>query len=88
MSDVVQNYNTISRIFHWSIALLILGLLGVGFFMEAMERSPLKFEIYGVHKALGMVVIGALAHNYCAFPMRVLPSLFYQISDREKPLEK
>lgn len=58
MGQEVQNYSTVSRVFHWSVALLILGLLGVGFFMEAMERSPLKFEIYGVHKALGMLVIG------------------------------
>lgn len=58
MSDDIQNYNTVSRIFHWSVALLILGLLIVGFFMEGMNPEPLKFKIYGWHKALGMVVIG------------------------------
>ena len=57
MSEVVQNYNAVSKVFHWSVALLILGLLIVGFWMGGLE-PPFKFQVYGVHKALGMVVIG------------------------------
>ena len=43
--------------FHWSIALLILGLLAVGFYMVGMEPAPFKYKIYGWHKALGITVI-------------------------------
>lgn len=56
MSDEVQKYNTVSRVFHWSVALLILGLLIVGFWMGGLE-PPFKFKIYGWHKALGISVL-------------------------------
>ena len=57
MSDEVQNYNAVSRVFHWSVGFLILGLLIVGFYMEGLE-PPFKFKVYGWHKALGIAVIG------------------------------
>ena len=56
MSDEVQSYNSISKVLHWGVAFLILGLLFVGFYMKGLV-PPFKFEVYGVHKALGMVVL-------------------------------
>jgi len=57
MSDEVQGYNRIARAFHWSIAVLIIGLLVVGFYMEGMEPAPFKYKVYGWHKALGITVL-------------------------------
>ena len=56
MSEQVQNYNKVSKVLHWSVALLILGLLVVGFWMEGLT-PPFKFEVYGIHKALGITVL-------------------------------
>lgn len=52
-----DQYSAISRFFHWGIAFLILGLIPVGFYMSHMAFSPLKLEIYGVHKSLGLTVL-------------------------------
>lgn len=57
MTDETLNYNGPARVFHWLIALLILSLLGVGFFMTGMDSDPVKFEIYGLHKAVGITVL-------------------------------
>ena len=51
-----QQYGLVSKAFHWSVAVLILGLLPVGFVMAAMEYSPLKLEVYGLHKSFGLLV--------------------------------
>lgn len=51
-----EKYGLIARGFHWIIAVLILGLLPVGLFMGGMENSPLKFEIYAMHKSFGLLV--------------------------------
>lgn len=56
MSEDIQNYNAGSKVFHWSVALLILGLLIVGFWMGEFD-APFKYEVYGIHKALGMAVL-------------------------------
>lgn len=55
-SNTEDEYGLIAKIFHWLIAVLILALLPVGLFMSGMENSPLKLEIYGMHKSFGMLV--------------------------------
>ena len=57
MSGKVERYNTVSRGFHWAVAVLILGLLIVGFFMDTIEPSPFKYQVYGWHKATGIAVL-------------------------------
>ena len=39
-------YGLIAKLFHWSMALIILGLLSLGFYMANMEVSPDKFKAY------------------------------------------
>lgn len=60
------------RVLHWLSAVIILGLLWVGFAMTGMDYSPLKIQIYGWHKSFGLLVWGltfvrlALRHVYPA----------------------
>lgn len=55
---MTDRYPCLLRALHWLIALLILGLLAVGFYMEDLPASPDKFAIYGLHKSIGIVVLG------------------------------
>lgn len=50
-------YGSVAKSFHWIIAILIIGLLAVGMIMHEMDPSPLKFKIYGLHKATGITVL-------------------------------
>lgn len=52
-----EQYGLIHKIFHWAIAVLILALIPVGLGMSQMENSPLKFEIYAMHKSFGLLVL-------------------------------
>lgn len=52
-----DRFGIVARTFHWAIALLVLALLSVGFFMTGMEFSPQKLEIYGLHKSFGILVL-------------------------------
>jgi len=56
LSNSDDEYGIVAKFFHWSIAVLILGLLPVGLYMGGMENSPLKFEIYALHKSFGLLV--------------------------------
>ncbi len=53
-----NHYTRTAKILHWLVALIILGLLSVGFLMGMMEYSPLKLNIYMLHKSFGMSVLG------------------------------
>lgn len=41
---------------HWLIALLMLGLLGLGFYMQDLPLSPQKLQLYAWHKWAGVSV--------------------------------
>lgn len=63
MTDTPQaeSYNTLSKALHWLVALLVLSLLGMGFFMGSMDFSPLKLQIYSLHKSFGLTVLWLVA---------------------------
>ena len=49
-------YNPISKLFHWTMGVLILGLLAVGRTLDEFV-PPFKFTLIGWHKSLGMIVL-------------------------------
>lgn len=54
LQNTDQTYGLIARIFHWLVALLIITLLIVGFYMTSLEPTEDTFKIYGMHKAFGL----------------------------------
>lgn len=56
LANTEDEYGLVARLFHWAVAVLILGLLPVGLFMGGMDNSPFKFEVYAMHKSFGMLV--------------------------------
>lgn len=52
-----ESYGIVHKALHWIIAVLIIGLIPVGLGMSQMENTPLKFEIYAMHKSFGLVVL-------------------------------
>ena len=53
-----ENYGLISKLLHWAIALAIFGLLGLGIYMEGLEKAnPDRQGIYALHKAIGSLVL-------------------------------
>lgn len=43
--------------FHWLTGLGFIGVLGLGLYLEQMERSPAKGELMGIHKSLGVIIL-------------------------------
>lgn len=53
-----DNYDLISRLNHWGIALLIIGMLIFGFYIEfVVPRGPEKGALFGIHKSIGVLVL-------------------------------
>ena len=42
---------------HWLTAILILGLAVVGLLMTELPTSPLKLQVYALHKSFGLTVL-------------------------------
>lgn len=56
LKNTSESYGWLARAFHWLMALLIIGLITVGLTMGEFE-APFKYQIYGVHKSLGIIVL-------------------------------
>ncbi|HWT15755.1 MAG TPA: cytochrome b [Patescibacteria group bacterium] len=55
-SDVTR-WGSVAKFFHWTIALLVIGLLIGGLTMTDMKVSPDKFKLYALHKSVGITVL-------------------------------
>lgn len=56
LSNTEDEYGLVAKLFHWLIAVMIIALLPVGLFMSGMENSPLKFQVFAMHKSFGLLV--------------------------------
>lgn len=53
LANTDKSYGVIARLFHWIMALLILALMPVGWYMAENE----VYDLYPYHKAAGMLVL-------------------------------
>lgn len=54
-----QRYTAVAIALHWAIALLIIGMIAVGWIMDAMPGGPgsPKTEIIQIHKSVGITIL-------------------------------
>lgn len=60
---------------HWLMAVLIIGLLGVGLYMVSLPLGPQKFQLYGWHKAFGLLVLAFALFRLFWRLINISPSL-------------
>ncbi len=77
-------YGFVSKMLHWVTALAIIGLLAVGHYMTGLENAPSKFEIYGLHKSVGILVLGLFALRFIWFFVSPPPPLPEHYKKRDK----
>lgn len=57
LRNTPQRWGWVAQFLHWSIALLIIGLVVVGLTMDDMANSPDKVNVYALHKSTGLTVL-------------------------------
>jgi cytochrome b561 len=80
---MTHHYTAIAKLFHWGMALLIVGLMGLGFVMTDLQLSPDKLQYYAWHKWAGVTVFvlvwlrlaWRLFHPAPAYPDSMSPAL-------------
>ena len=73
------HYTATAKGLHWLMALLILGLLALGFYMSDLPLSPEKLQYYSWHKWAGVTVFALVwlrllwrvTHRPPAYPLRM-----------------
>lgn len=57
LKNTADSYGGVSIILHWLMAILILAMIAVGFYMGTLEKGPEKTSIIQIHKATGILVL-------------------------------
>ena len=56
-----ESWGAVAKGFHWTIALLIIGLLALGLYMTGLPIGPAAFKLFFLHKSLGITVLALAA---------------------------
>lgn len=74
-TNTLDSYGFISKFLHWSMAILIFFILGLGLYMTDLEASIQKFELYQLHKSLGFIVLALLGLRILWKMVHITPKL-------------
>ncbi len=75
LKNTKNSYGLLSRAFHTIVGIMVICLLIVGFYMTDLPKSLEKFELYGMHKATGVVVLGLVIFRLIWRWMNIAPTL-------------
>jgi len=57
LANTAESWGTPAKFFHWTVALLILVQIALGFTAAAWRLSPLKLELFVWHKSTGVLIL-------------------------------
>lgn len=52
-----SRYTFTQKFLHWLIGLAIIGMIALGLIMTEMPRSPLRGNLYAIHKSIGVIIL-------------------------------
>ena len=50
-------YGALAQLLHWLVAVLVLGLIAVGWYMTGLPLAPETIKVYNLHKSFGVLVL-------------------------------
>lgn len=84
IKNTENRYGAIAMILHWIMAILIIGLLGVGLYMVRLPVSLEKLKFFGWHKEWGLLVIALVILRLLWRLTSIIPSLPNTLPDWQK----
>lgn len=57
MRNTAESWGTVARLLHWLVAVLVIVQIGLGWAAVAWRLSPLKLDLFVLHKSFGLVVL-------------------------------
>lgn len=56
-NSLVTSYNRLSIALHWAVAILIIGLIILGWYMAGLPRDDWRSSLYNLHKSFGAIAL-------------------------------
>ena len=76
MKNTINTYGSVSKFFHWTIFILVLGMLSFGFFLDDVPK-PYQGMTYNIHKLTGLTILTLMAFRLFWRSINAKPGLPY-----------
>lgn len=53
-------YSVVAIAIHWLMAVLVIALIGIGWFMVELPQGPMRGKYFALHKSIGLTVLALL----------------------------
>lgn len=50
-------FGGVAKLFHWGMAIILIGMLALGLYMHQLPLTMQKFELYALHKSIGITAL-------------------------------
>ena len=57
LKNTANGYGLITRLFHWTMSLLILGMIAAGYWISILPSSEFKHSLINLHKSTGLLIL-------------------------------
>lgn len=57
LKSSAEHWGTLAKLFHWTIAILVISTLALGAWMTELEPSADKMRWYALHKSIGLSIL-------------------------------
>lgn len=88
LKNTTNAYGSVARFLHWTIALLVVVLLIVGYTMLDIEDKEVKVQVINIHKLTGILVLALMVLRVLWAMINIKPSLPFGTPAWEKMAEK
>ena len=75
-----KTYNWVMKVLHWGMALAFVGMYTVASIMQDMPKSPEKYQLYGVHKSIGLTLLALVLVRFAYRVLRGVPAISQNLS--------
>lgn len=75
LKNTNQRFGLITRANHWLNAVIILSVIALGIYMVDLPREPATFELYDLHKSLGVLLLALIIWRLLWLKLSPNPSL-------------
>lgn len=84
IKNTQQRYGWVAMILHWTIGVIMIGLIGLGLYMTSLPDGDDKWSLYSLHKSFGMLVFLLIISRVLWRRKNIIPPL----PDNLKPIEE
>jgi cytochrome b561 len=85
LRNMPDRYGFVSKLLHWTMAVMIIALVVVGLYMTGLEKEdPSRVNIYAMHKSMGTLALFLLIARVAWLRITPAPALPRTFSDMEK----